>query len=88
MRFRLRRTYSRLRRRTRTQSHLLQVIPLMMMALLLLSLSLSGYYLLFRESALDQTWARALLDQECQPRPAMATWWIGDLSISDPFFIG
>lgn len=83
MRFRLRRTYSRLRRRTRTQSHLLQVIPLMMMALLLLSLSLSGYYLLFRESALDQTWARALLDQGM---PATAG--DGDLVDRGPFDFG
>ena len=63
MRVRLRRTYSRIRRRTKKLGHGLQVVPLMILALLILSLSLSGYYFLFNESAIDHSLARSLLDQ-------------------------
>ncbi|HHT69553.1 MAG TPA: hypothetical protein GXZ85_09910 [Firmicutes bacterium] len=63
MRFRLRRVYSRIRRRTRKIGHGFQVIPLMVLALLVLSLSLSGYHLLFKEGGLDYSVARLLLDQ-------------------------
>ena len=63
MRFRLRRVYSRIRRRTKTLNQGFQVIPLMVLALLLLSLSLSGYYLLFKESGFDHSLAKRLLDQ-------------------------
>ncbi len=63
MRFRLRRAYSRIRRRSKTLGKAFQVLPLMVLALLLLSLSLSGYYLLFQESGLDHSVAKLLLDQ-------------------------
>ena len=63
MRFRLRRVYSRIRRRTKTLGKGFQVFPLMLLALLVLSLSLSGYYLLFNENGFDHSLARFLLDQ-------------------------
>lgn len=63
MRFRLRRVYSRIRRRSRTLGKAFQVLPLMVLALFLLSLSLSGYYLLLQGGALDHSLAKLLLDQ-------------------------
>lgn len=63
MRFRLRRAYVRIRRRTKTLGPGFRVIPLMILALLLLFLSWSGYYLLFNEGGFDHSLARFLLDQ-------------------------
>lgn len=63
MRFRLRRVYSRIRRRGKTLGKAFQVLPLMVLALFLLSLSLSGYYLLFQEGGLDHSVAKLLLAQ-------------------------
>ena len=63
MRFRLRRVYSRIRRRTKSLGRGFQVIPLMVLAFLVLSLSLSGYYFLLNESGFDHSLARLLLDQ-------------------------
>ncbi|NMB20947.1 MAG: hypothetical protein GX979_08765 [Firmicutes bacterium] len=63
MRFRLRRAYVRIRRRTRSLGHGFRVIPLMVLALLLLFLSWSGYYFLLNESGLEHSLARFILDQ-------------------------
>lgn len=62
MRFRLRRAYKRIRRRSNTLGQGLQIIPLMVLALLFLSLSLGGYYLLLQEGSLDHSIAKSLLD--------------------------
>ncbi len=63
MRVRLRRVYSRIRRRSKTIGQGFQILPLMVMAILLLSLSLGGFYLLFKESGFDHSLAKSLLNQ-------------------------